>query len=269
MKNIILIDFSKQTNKYVQYAIDFLANIEGAELELVNMHNEEDGLVQLNSVKNDFPNSKIPLSVLHITGDITVSLPKHIKQDHIGFVFCGTHDIGFFDRLFMSETLDLFHQIDANFVFLPEDIEEFKPIEHALAPIMSDKHTVQELGPLLFLRHFMNFDLTLSTFSGDNEGQKSNTYVATKILNENSVPYSIKYLGESESELMNSLEDFAYGAEIGLISVVDFSEEHIFNYGERGFIEELIRNKHGIPVITIQNKNLEHYASFSTSGALS
>lgn len=268
MKNILLIDFSEQTNRYVQYAIDFLSNIDNAELELVNIHTEEKGLVKLNAVKNDFPNSKVPISVLNIAGDITISLPKHIKQDHVGFVFCGTHDIGFFDRLFTSEILDMFHQIDANFVFLPEDIEPYQPIEHALAPIMADKHTVQELSPLLFLHHYMKFDLTLCTFKGDNEGQKTNVYVATKILNENSIPYSIKYLGESETELMNKLEDFAYGANIGLISVVDFSEENIFNYGERGFIEELIRNKHGIPVIALQNKNLENYSSFQTTGTL-
>jgi hypothetical protein len=266
MKNILLVDFSKQTPKYVNYAIQFLSKIKDAELELVNLHNDENALVNLNVLKNDFQDASINVTTLHIDGDITVRLPKHIKEDHVGFVFCGTHDLSFMDRIFSSEALDLFHEIDSNFVFLPESIGEFKPIKHVLAPIMSNKHSVQEIQPLLFLKHFMDFDLTLCTYSGENEGQKTNLYVATKILNDSDIPYSIKYIGDSESDLMHKMEDFSEALDINLISVVDFSEDHLFNMGPKGFIEDIIRNRTGIPVIALQNKQLEFYSSFHTTG---
>lgn len=266
MKNILLVDFSKQTTRYINYAIQFLSKIEGAELELVNIHNDEKALINLNGLKNDFPNSPIDISVLHIDGDITVRLPKHIKEDHVGFVFCGTHDLSFLERMFTSDELDLFHDIDSNFIFLPESISEDCKIEHVMAPIMADKHSVQEIQPLLFLKHYMDFDLTLCTYSGENEGQKTNLYVATKILNDSDIPYSIKYIGDSESDLMNKMEDFAQGLDIDLISVVDFSEDHLFNLGPKGFIEEIIRNRFGIPVFALQNKKLETYSSFHTTG---
>lgn len=294
MKNIALIDFSPESIKALKYAIQFVQKIENATLELVNVSSESNvslvgdmigestivlsdiagtsdkpstsSLEKLNELKNQYANSGVTLRTIELEGNLLDVLPDYLNDEKVGFVFGGTHDLTFLESLFSSRTFKLMKGTHVNFVFVPESVDKVKPIEHVLVPVLSDKHSLQNLEPLIFLRHFMKFKITLCSYDQKQDGQSQNLFVAAKILDKAGVPFSTKYIGSSEKELLDRLVDFTYSTDIDTISIVDYTDESIFNFGMRGFIEGLIRNSNGVPIIAIQNEQLVRYSGFHTIG---
>lgn len=275
MKNIVLIDFSPESIKALEYAVQFVKNIDKASLELVNVSlknedsssdSEKSNTKKLNELKIKYTSSELTIQTKELEGELLDVLPGYLDENSVGFVFGGTHDLTFLERLLTSRTFKLMKNTHVNFVFVPESVAKAKPIGHVMLPILSDKQSLQNLEPLLFLRHFNEFKITLCSYNETSDGQDHNLYVASKIMNRANVPFDIQYLGTNENELLNGLEDYAETIGVDTISIVDFTDDSIFNFGMTGFIENLIRNDHGISVIAVQNVELPHYSSFRVTG---
>lgn len=300
MKNVVLIDFSPESMKALDYAIEMVSKIEDASLELLNVSssvgnvfgNEDlentifDGLVinhldeifsslpegnsieleKLNALKEKYNTTRLKLEVKELTGSLLDTLPDYLNEEKIGFVFGGTHDLNLLDRIFSSRTFKLMKEAHVNFVFVPESVKKVNPVKKVLVPILSDKHSLQNLEPLIFLWHFMKFDITLCTYDKNHDGQDQILYMGMKILKKAGIPYKTKYIGSSEKELLDRLIDMAHSLEIDMVSIVDFTEENIFNFGKRGFVENSIRNERGITILAIQNRQLTKYSGFHTAG---
>jgi hypothetical protein len=269
MKNIVLIDFTPESINSLKYAIDFLKPIKDAKLELINVSKVADFNVsnkKLYDLKEHYSTPDLSLKAVEITGDLMEVLPDYINGEKTGLVFCGTHDMKFLENIFSSRVLKLMHSAQSNFIFVPDSIENPSKPKHILTPILANKDSLQSFEPLLFLKHFLNFELTLCSYKGDEDGQGHNLLLATKILDKAGVKYSIEYIGDTQADLLSGLEELAVNIHADTISIVDFTEENIFNYGARGFVEELIRNSNKLGVVIIQNKELEYYSSFHTTG---
>lgn len=269
MKNIVLIDFTPESERSLKYAISITKPMKDAHLELLNVSKATDFSAsnkKLQALKNEYLSEGVKIEAIELTGDFMEVLPEYINSEKTGMVFCGTHDMTFLEHLFNSRALKLMHNSKANFVFIPNTMKNLEAPKHVMIPILADNDSLQTLEPLLFLKHFLNFELTLCSYKGEDVGQLSNLMVGTKILDKANVNYKIEYLGESESDLLDGIESLAASIQVDMISIVDFTEDSVFNFGAVGFVEGLIRNENNLGVMVIQNQELEYYTGFKTQG---
>ena len=268
MKNLVLIDFTEESKHALKYAIEFTKSINGT-LELVNVcdyHDFSRSYTALEELRNRFSTDDFQLTINELFGKVEEDLPKYVNNDKIGFIFCGTHDIKFLERVFSSRILRLMNHMHANVVFIPPTLEIFRPVKHVLAPILMDKHSLQKLEVLRYLRNFMEFELTLCTHRDEKVDINQQLFMAKRILDKAGIPFEIKYISNSESDLKREIDEYAETIHADLISIVNFTESQIFNFTTKGFVEGLIRNKHKIPILAVQNKSLEEYSGFHTAG---
>lgn len=269
MKNIVLVDFTPESVNSLKYAIEVVKPIKNAKLELINVSEAADFAAsnrKLHDLRDKYSSPDLNLDAVELTGDLMDVLPDYINGEKTGLVFCGTHDMKFLENIFSSRILKLMHSAQSNFIFVPDSIDNPSQPKHVLVPILADKDSLQNFEPLLFLKHFLNFEITLCSHKGDEDGQSTNVVLATKILDKAGIKYSVELIGRSESDLLSGLEELAVKINADTISIVDFTEENIFNFGARGFVEGLIRNENKLGIIVIQNKQLEYYSSFNTTG---
>lgn len=268
MKNLVLIDFTEESIHALKYAIEFSINI-GATVEIINVAdplNFPKAYHGLQDLQSRFSTEDYEIGFTELTGTLEEDLTDYINHDKIGFVFCGTHDMSFLERVFSSRVVNLMNNVSANFVFIPSTLEDFKPIKNVLVPIFSDKHSLQNLEALRFLHHFMKFDLTLCSFKEESAELNKTLIVAKKILDSANIPFSMVSIGKNKEEFRDRVADLGNVLESDMVSIVNLTEVNIFNFGAKGFVESIIRNNFGIPVLAIQNHNLETYSSFHTMG---
>ena len=268
MKNLVLVDFTEESLHTLNYAVGLNKLIKG-ELEIVNVATGskfDTSFDKLEDLQKKYSTDAFPVGIKELEGDLMDRLPAYVNEDKIGFVFCGTHNIQFLEQLFSSRILKLMNAVKSNFVFIPQSLKEFKPITHVLAPVFSDVHSLQKFEVLLYLRKFMPFDLTLCTYKGGEEEQDQVLYMAAKLLKKEGIPFSVRHLGRSEDDLMKKVNGFAKEIKADMISIVNLTETHLFNFGTKGFVEKLIRNEYGLPIFTIQNQKLGDFSSFHTEG---
>ena len=135
-----------------------------------------------------------------------------------------------------------------------------------MAPILADKHSLQNLEVLLFLHNFMKFELTLCTYKNADHNVNQDLFMAKKILDKAGIPFEIEYLGRSEEEFRRLIGAYAKSNNVDLISIMNFTGDNIFNFGTKSFVEGLIRNEQQIPILTVQNQRLEEYSGFHSAG---
>lgn len=268
MKNVVLIDFTEESIHALEYAADFTKLIEG-ELEIVNVARNDKSVEsgkKLLALKDQYSDEGFEIKVTELIGDFEDELTKFINNQKIGFVFCGTHEIKFLERFFSSRILNLMNSIKANFVFIPHNLDTYKPVKQVLLPIFSDKHSLQNIEALSFLNHFMKFEIKLVTSSITSQDVRNNLVIATKLLEKAGLPFSVETFGQSEDDLRKGIADLAKLTKSDLISMVNLTEQNLFNFGAKGFVEGLIRNEQGLPVLMIQHQYTEHYSGFHTAG---
>ncbi|MGB1103393.1 MAG: universal stress protein [Crocinitomicaceae bacterium] len=268
MKNIVLVDFTPESLDAVQYAIGFNKMTQD-KLELVNVSGLEDKSEtdsKLKAITDQHSSGEFTLGYRSLVGELEDALGDYIEQEDIGFVFCGTHEVRFLERFFSSRVLNLMNHAKANFIFVPKNLKDYRPIKNVFLPIFSDKHSLQNIGALHYLHKHLTFDISLVTNNKPEEDVKDNLIVASKLLKGADLPYSVDYFGDSESELRKNLASLAKLAKSDIISIVNLTESNLFNLGEKGFVEGLIRNKQGLPVLVIQHQNNEVYGGFHSTG---
>lgn len=58
-----------------------------------------------------------------MVGDIENTIPDYNNHnDKIGFVFIGTHDQGFLDKVFKSRLIRLMNESNTHFIFFPQKV---------------------------------------------------------------------------------------------------------------------------------------------------
>jgi hypothetical protein len=268
MKNIVLIDFTDESIDALEYATHFTKAIKG-NLEILSV--ADDGKTperskQLQALKDQYSTPDFEIKVNELVGDIQEEITEFINHDKVGFVFSGTHDIRFLERFFSSRMMHIMNHVKANFVFVPHNLKTYKPIEQVLMPIFSNKHSLQNIEALRFLHYFMPFSVKLALNSEPMPETKTNLMVATKLLANGGLPYSTETFGRNEDNLKKGLADLAKVSKSDIISIVNLTEENIFNFGNKGFMEDIIRNEQGLPVLVIQHQKTGHYSGFITQG---
>jgi nucleotide-binding universal stress UspA family protein len=268
MKNLVLIDFTPESIEALDYAIDFTKAIKG-KLEIVNVSDDVDyhkQIQKLNDLKARYTTSEIQIDTVELTGDLETAIADYVNGDNIGFVFSGTHELKVMEHFFSSRTLHILNEVKANFVFIPHNLKTFRPITKVLMPVFEDKKSLQNIEALRFINHYMKLHVVLGSYNTSDSEVKQNLIVASKLLVGAAIPFTIQTLGNSENSLKKQLIDLAKIEKTDMISIVNLTEEKFFNMSEKGFVDELIRNDVGLPVLVIQNQNTASYSSFHTTG---
>ncbi len=271
MKNIVLIDFTDESLHALDYAIEFTKSVDG-KLEMINVTSSEDlelNYGRLEDLQYRYATEDFDIEFRALVGDLEHDLPEYIGSQKIGFVFCGTHSLRFMEYIFSSRILKLMNHIDANFLFIPSTLTSFRPIKHIIAPILIDRHSLQKLEALRFLRLMIDFRLTLVTYKSSGEEQRElneSLYMAGRILGNVGVEFSIDYLGRSESELKSMLIEYAVESDVDMISLVNFTKSGFININSKAFMDTVIRNDYKIPILATQDKQLSSVAGHHVSG---
>lgn len=268
MKNIVLVDFTPESLDAVQYATGFAAATKSS-LEMINvstLDNKEETDQKLKKLADQYSTDAVSIGHKSLVGELEDSLAEYINEQHIGFAFCGTHEIKFLERFFSSRMLHILNSAHSNFIFVPKNLKTYRPIKSVFLPIFSDKHSLQNISALHYLHQHMEFDISLVTNNNPDSDTKDNMIVASKLLKGADLPYQFDYFGDSEGELHKNLASLAKIGKSDLISIVNLTESNLFNLGEKGFVEALIRNEQGLPVLVIQHQNNEVYGGFHTTG---
>jgi hypothetical protein len=268
MKNVVLVDFTDESIDALNYAIGFSIAMKG-ELEILNVSNQahdQNVEKQLNSLKKEYSSESLHINIIQLSGDIEEAIASYINANRIGFVFSGTHKLKLMEQFFLSRTLHLLNEVKANFLFVPHNLKSYRTINRVFLPILEDKKSLQSIEELRYLHHSMNFEIILGTYESDSMDSKKNRLIAIKLLTEAGIKYSTCLMGNSESTLKKELAELNKIRNVDLISIVNLTEENIFNTKEKGYVEDLIRNEEGLPVLVIQNRNVSTYSSFRTMG---
>ena len=108
----------------------------------------------------------------------------------------------------------------------------------------------------------IDFEFILATYRSKDEQLKETLIVAAKLLQSAGIKFSIEYVGDSEYEFHRLIDNFAYSLDVDLLSIVNLTESKMFNHESKGFVDDLIRNKHYMPILTIQDQNLAGNISY-------
>ncbi|MFD1553354.1 hypothetical protein DNU06_06730 [Putridiphycobacter roseus] len=268
MKNVVLLDFTTESIEALNYAVGFSKVING-KLDILNV---SDGAYDLETeqrlleIQDEFTSDTMDINIVELIGHVETTIKEYVNADNIGFVIAGTHELKLMEHYFTSRTLHLMNQVKANFLFVPHNLKAFHPINKVLLPILEDKKSLQNIEELKYLQHYMKFEVVLGSYKSTNKEVIQNLIVASKLLASAGIKYSELTLGKNENTLKEQLTDLASLGKANLISIVNLTEEYIFNFKEKSFVEELIRNEEGFPVLVIQNQNLSQYSSFHTMG---
>lgn len=268
MKNLVLVDFTKESLHALSYATGFTKKMKGS-LAIVNVSEPNKRLEvreDLEKLQAKFSTPDFHIKIEELVGEMEQELPDFIEKEKPGFVFCGTHELRLLEPFFSSRILTLMNSVKANFIFIPKKLETYNPINEVLVPVFSDKHSIQNIEALRYLHQFMPFKIKLITAKSSNPELNANILIASKLLDQATLPYSVELVGKTEAELRNGLADTAKLLKAGLISIVNLTEVNLFNFGEKGFVENLIRNENGLPILVIQNQEVAYYSGFHTSG---
>lgn len=268
MKNLVLVDFTEESLHALAYATAFTKEMKGS-LAIVNVSKPQKRLEvreDLEKLQAKFSTPDFHIKLEELVGEMEQELPDFIDKEKPGFVFCGTHELRLLEPFFSSRVLTLMNSVKSNFIFIPKKLETFSPINEVLVPVFSDKHSIQNIEALRYLHQFMPFKIKLVTPNSADPDLKSNMLVASKLLDQAGLAYSAEMIGKSENDLRDDLADTAKLLKSDLISIVNLTEVNLFNFGAKGFVENLIRNENGLPILVIQNQQVEYYSGFHTSG---
>lgn len=259
MKNIVLYDFSLESDHALKYAIAFTKQLKGS-LDIVYVSQKEDYLKnfrKLEKLQIKHASPDISIEIYEKMGYLEEELNNYVKKNKVGLVFSGTHDMKSLEKIFSSRILKLMNNINANFIFIPPTLDEFRPLKKVLVPIFSDHHTLQKLEVLRFLNLIFNFEFILCSYKDKNHETDSSIMIASKILKEAGIKFDFAFIGTSEKEFERQLLDCAYKHNVDMISIVNLTERNMINHNAKVLVDGLIRNDYSIPVLVVQNQNID------------
>jgi len=268
MNNLVLVDFTDESIDALAYATTFSKLMKGT-LTIINVSEPQKRLEvreDLEKLQRQFSTDDFYVKIEELVGEMEQELPAFINKEKPGFVFCGTHELRLMEPFFSSRVLTLMNSVKANFIFVPKKLKEYTPINEVLVPVFSDKHSIQNIEALRYLHQFIPFKIKLVAANTADPEIKANILIASKLLDQAGLTYSAELVGKSEDELRNGLTDTAHLLKAELVSIVNLTEVNLFNFGAKGFVEKLIRNDNGLPILVIQNQQVEYYSGFHTSG---
>jgi len=274
MKNLVLIDFTDESIHALEYAVAFSKSIKG-KLELINVTKSlefDQNFEKLEFIRSKYSSEDFYLEIKSIIGTLDHDLPIYIEDQKIGFVFCGTHNLKLQEYLFSSRALKLMNHIEANFLFIPTTLKTFRPIKHVLAPILTNKHSLQKLEALRYLRLMMDFKLSLITYRSSNSDENhvlnEQLIIAGKILEKANINFEVDYIGRSENELKSMLIEHSVENDVDMISLVNLTKSGLINLNSKAFMDALIRNDYKIPILAIQDRQVSSYSGHQISGGV-
>lgn len=275
MKNIVLIDFTIESMHALDYAIGFCKATK-ANLELINVSTKDkwrENMDRLEHLKVEKETNDFKMEVHEMVGDVEDSIPDYINfSSDIGFVFLGTHDQKFLEKIFQSRSMRMMNDTDAHFIFVPQNLRDYKEISRVAIPITRSSHSLQTLKIANFLADYMKFHITFISYNSSDKDEASilnkRMKMALEIASHPNIDCSTKIQGHSESDLRNHFEEYAINdhTDLAIFNNTSASGDK-FNFTTKGFIEHIIRNKSGIPVIAVKDKVTEVFdTSFHTTG---
>ena len=259
----------------LDYAIGF-CKATRSNLELINVSTKDkwrENMDRLEHLKTEKETDDFKMEVHEMVGDVESTIPDYINfAKDIGFVFIGTHDPKFLDKIFQSRSMKMMNDTNAHFVFIPQNLREYHEIARVSIPVTRSTHSLQSLRIAKFLANFMKFHITFFSYNSADKEEASiltkRMKMALEISDHPNIDCSTKVRGHSESDLREHLEEYASNVHTDLVIFNNTSASGVkFNFSTKGFIEYIIRNKSGIPVIAVKDSVTEVFdTSFHSTG---
>jgi hypothetical protein len=265
MKNLVLIDFTLESMHALDYAIGF-SKATNSSVELVNVATKDkwrENMDALEKLKTDHESDDFKIGIHEMVGDVLDSISDYINHSKgIGFVFVGAHDKTFLEKMFQSRVLKLMNESEAHFVFIPKNLNNYSDVNRVAIPVNRSTHALQPIRIAKYLAQFTKFHITFLTFDSKDKQERAilskRLKMAMEISDHPNIDCSSKIVGYSENDLRSHFEDYCNRDNADLaIFVNTYKTGDTFQFSTKGFIENIIRNKSGIPIIGIQDAATE------------
>ena len=252
LKLVVPIDFSKSTINALHYAKALTRN-KSDELILVHVLNNlsETGAENKlkNIVKNELSGFTGPVKTKVIDGNIKEHVGNYAESVDASFVIMGIHEESFLDSLLGSKALDVISNSKVPFITVQEETV-YNKIKKIAMTIDLDKDSVQIVKAAAALAENMNSELILvAGIHSDPELKKKvqvNLKVAMSFLDDQNIKASIIHL--ERSDFLNDFLELCENKGVNIISATYYLKTlSIFS---PKFVQHLISNKHGLPVLT-------------------
>lgn len=264
LKLVIPIDFSESTINAIHYAKALTRN-KSDELVLVHVLSDlseteaQDKLK--NIVKNELSDFEGSAKTKVIKGNIKEHVGNYAKNIDANFVVMGIHEESFLDSLLGSKALDVISNSKVPFITVQRETNYTK-INKIAMTIDLDQDSIQVVKAAAALAHNMNSELMLvAGIHTDPELKKRvqiNLKVATNYLDSQNIKASIRHL--DRSDFMNKFLELCKKEGVNMISATYYLKTlSIFS---PKFVQHLISNKLGLPVLTVDAQVFSSGAQF-------
>ena len=251
-KLVIPIDFSESTINALHYAKS-LTRDKNDELMLVHILNdlsETEAESKLkNIVRKELSGFEGSVKTKVINGNVKEHVGNYAESVDASFVIMGIHEESFLDSLLGSKALDVISNSKVPFITI-QDETVYTKIKKIAMTIDLDKDSVQIVKAAAALAENMNSELILvAGIHTDPELKKKvqiNLKVVMSYLDSQNIKVSIKHL--ERNDFLNDFLELCKNESINMISATYYLKT--LSIFAPKFVQQLITNKHGLPVLT-------------------
>jgi nucleotide-binding universal stress UspA family protein len=261
MKYLVPFDFSPVSKNAVKHALR-LAGVSGGEIFLLHIVSEKEQLRAKEILFKEYistlkTHEKYDMSHQIVVGDIFNDIGRISDYHGADLVIMGTHGVDMMQKIFGSNAIKIIKNATSPFIIVQEECDE-KELKKIVMPFSIEKKSMQVLRFAAQLSKIYNTEIIMLGRNHTDEvfkhQENTNVLVAHKYLKEQGVAHRFEIVNVSKSDFQDFVIDFAQKEGADLIATTYFSDSLLPIFEK--FIQNLIVNKHHIPVLCLNSQSL-------------
>lgn len=261
MKYLIPFDFTPASKNAVKHA-ERLAKSTGGELFLLHIVAEKEMIKSKVILLKEYISSlsvspSIEIVSQVVVGDIFTDIGKISDYHGADLIVMGTHGVDMMQKIFGSNAIKMIRNSTVPFIVTQEESDE-KELKKIVMPFSIEKKSMQVLRFATQLSKMYNSEIILLGRNHTDEvfkhQENTNVLVANKFLKERNVAHRFEIVDVSKGDFQDFVIDYAKKEEADLIATTYFSDSLLPMFEK--FIQNLIVNKHHIPVLCVNAQSL-------------
>ncbi len=259
---LVPVDFTEISNNAVKYAIGAakLLNTGIALLHILEKNETEQSATEkINNLIGQFSYTNVPLKGMVKAGNIYDDIGATAAELQSGLIFMGTHGLMGMQYVMGSRALKVVTNSSVPFIITQNSPPINDDINSIVMPIDMGVEEKQILTAVVEAAETFVAKVHLFVSKHNDEflenAVKRNLAFSKKYLAEHNVSYSTT-IASGEKDFGDQLIDFANSIDADMIAIVNHKDDGIKNLFGASFDQNVITNKHNIPVLIMNTKDI-------------
>lgn len=267
MKSLLVpIDFTSTTKNALNFAIN-LARKNQYVIHLLHIIRSESDRTKakltLDKMISDLSDMEdIRLEPTIIVGDIEDDISKIAESQKVNFIIMGTHGAQGLQKLFGAKAIQVISESKVPYITVQDQTKELECKKIAMT-IDLEKESVQIVRAAGKIASEFNAEIVLVGGAHKDTGLQQkvavNVNTTRRLLNEMGVKSSVELLPR-DNFIQNFIE-YCKNNEVGMIAATYYPDT--FNLFSRKFVQNLLENDEGIPVLTLDSQSISVGSQYS------